>query len=182
MSSCDKTIQAVVLFAALAPAVAYAQEVPGCGFLVNAFGPFDYRDPSARDSALGMVEGHHFTTKVESLAGGISGPLIADIDYTLRAFPNHHRALNSVARFALQGGRFLSTSIPSADCFFLRAITFRPDDEVVRMIYANYLVKRGNVVAAKKQYDEALRIAPGSAEVSYNAGLFYLSMGDVARA
>lgn len=160
----------------------WAQPVTGCGSLSNAYGPFDYRDPEARGRPLYLVESTHFTTDVETLRRGASGPIAGDIDYTLRAFPNHHRALNSVARYALQGGRFLNEQIPSADCYFKRAVAFRPDDEVVRMLYGNYLVKRGDRAEAERQYEEALRLAPTSPEINYNAGLFYVSKGNLARA
>lgn len=163
---------------------ARAQDVPGCGNLSNAFGPFDYRDPEARGQPLQLVERAHFTQDVESLRRGkASANVVDDLNYTLRAFPNHHRALNSVAKYALQGGRFeRDSAIPSADCYFKRAVVFRPDDEVVRMIFGNYLSKRGDRAGARSQYEEALRLAPSAAEVNYNAGLFFASEGDLARA
>ena len=69
-----------------------AQDIGYCNLdLHNAFGPFDYR--TATKDKLKLVESYHFTPKVESLIGGQSGTLGADIDYTLRAFPNHPRAL-----------------------------------------------------------------------------------------
>ena len=172
-----------VLLGAFSLQQASAQLPPGCGSLQNAYGPFDYRDPEARAHKLEVVEKHHFTAEVESLVRGKSNfYAIGDIDYTLRAFPNHHRALNSVARYALQGGRFQSVSIPSADCYFQRAIAFRAEDDTVRMLYANYLAMRGDQIAAANQYEEALRLAPTSAEVNYNAGLFFVKQGDLARA
>jgi hypothetical protein len=169
----------------LVASVANGQVIPGCGTLENSFGPFDYRDPAARGGAgspLSLVESGHFTPGVESLTKGVSGSLIADIDYTLRAFPNHHRALNAVARYALLGGRFQSTTVTSADCYFRRAIAFRDDDEVVHMLYANYLAKRGDRERAREEYEYALKLAPNSAEVNYNAGLFYLGEGNLQRA
>ena len=67
-----------------------------CGSLENAYGPYDYR--TDRGNRLYLVESAHFTPVVESLISGLSGPLGAELDYTLRAFPNHHRALISDAR------------------------------------------------------------------------------------
>jgi len=163
--------------------LASAQQVPGCGELSNAFGPFDYRDPVARDEPLYLVEKEHFTPDIENLIRGRSGPLIAELDYTLRAFPNHHRALNSVSRYALRGeARWTNPSVRSADCYFERAIAFRPDDENVRMLYANYLTKRGRRDDARRQYEAALKLAPTSPEINYNAGLFSISEGDLERA
>ena len=160
-----------------------AQQVPGCGSLQNAFGPFDYRDPEARGEPLRLVESAHFTSSVESLMKGATGPVIGDLDYTLRAFPNHHRALNSVARYDLQGAKhWVNPAVRSAECYFERAIAFRSDDVVVHMLFANFLAKRGRPEDARRQYNEALRIAPNDAEVNYNAGLFFVDQGEIERA
>ena len=179
----DLLVTLVAILALSWGAVAGAQQVPGCGSLQNSFGPFDYRDPSARGEPLRLVESAHFTPSVESLTKGNTGSVIGDIDYTLRAFPNHHRALNSVARYELQGGKsWQDPVIRSAGCYFERAIAFRGDDQVVRMLYANFLAKNGRVPEARRQYEEALQIAPNDAEVNYNAGLFFLSQGEIERA
>lgn len=160
-----------------------AQEVPGCGVLQNAYGPYDYRDPIRKRDNLPIVESFHFTPEVESLRHGASGSVLSDLKYTLRAFPNHHRALKAIARFVLEGGRIpMDDSIPSADCYFDRAIAFQPDDAAVRVIYANYLFKRGAREDARKEYEEALRLAPDSAEINYVAGLFFVDAGDLERA
>ena len=178
----------VALSAALVLALAWgaglpAQEVPGCGVLQNAYGPFDYRDPVNKRDNLPIVETFHFTPDVESLRHGSSGTVLGDLRYTLRAFPNHHRALKSIARYALAGGQFpIDDSIPSAECYFDRAIAFRADDASVRVIYANYLFKTGGREEARKQYEEALRLAPESVEINYVAGLFFVDIGDLERA
>lgn len=160
-----------------------AQEVPGCGTLRNAFGPFDYRDPVNKQNNLQMVESFHFTPDVESLRRGHTGTVLDDLNYTLRAFPNHHRALSAIARYVIGGGQIpIDNSIPSADCYFVRAIAFRPDDEAVHVIFANYLYKTGERAKAREQYEEALRLAPESVEINYVAGLFFVDMGDLVRA
>lgn len=160
-----------------------AQEVPGCGVLQNAYGPFDYRDPVSKRDNLPIVETYHFTADVESLRHGRSGSVYGDLRYTLRAFPNHHRALRSIARYGIEGGEIpLDDDIPAVDCYFERAIAFRPDDAAVHVIYANYLFKRGERDEARKQYEEALRLGPDSVEINYVAGLFFVDMGDLRRA
>lgn len=166
------------------PMMAHSQQVLGCGSLENAFGPFDYRDPDARGQPLHLVESAHFTRDVETLRRGKSSAnVIDDLNYTLRAFPNHTRALNSLAAYAIQGGKISrDSSIPTADCYFQRAVQFRPDDYVVRMIYGGYLARLKQADAARVQYEEALRLAPESVEVNYNAGLFFVSQGDLVRA
>ena len=175
----------ILLFLAFSGAitVARAQEVPGCGVLTNHYGPFDFRLAKNKQNWLPVVEHAHFTPQVEELKSGQSAPLINDIDYTLRAFPNHARALASVARFSLQGGKFRDEiAISSAECAFDRAIAFAPDDPAVRVIYGNYLYKRKRFDAAREQYEAALKFYPDSAEINYNAGLFYTEVGDLVRA
>jgi Tfp pilus assembly protein PilF len=158
-----------------------AQEIPGCGELENSYGPFDYRDAYVRSQKLRVVEDFHFTRDVQSLQRGASGSVISDLDYTLRAFPNHIRALSVMSKYALQGGGFLDT-ISSADCYFLRAVTFAPDDAAVHLLYGNYLYKRKKLQEAREQYEAAVRLDPQSPEISYNAGLYFLEVGELERA
>ena len=160
-----------------------AQEVPGCGTLQNAYGPYDYRDPVNKRDKLPIVDTFHFTADVESLRRGNTGTVLGDLQYTLRAFPNHHRALKAIARYALEGGQFpVDNMIPSAECYFERAIVFTPDDAAVRVLYANYLFKSGGREKAREQYEQALRLAPNSIEVNYVAGLYFVDVGDLERA
>jgi tetratricopeptide (TPR) repeat protein len=165
-----------------APLAAQGLQVEVCGALQNPYGPFDYRDLGIRREYLPRVEQHHFTLQVRTLEQGKSSTLIGDIDYTLRAFPNHPAALDTVARYALRGGKFLPDGIPTADCYFERAVSFAIDDPAVRVLYGNYLLKRGQKDAARAHYEHALEVAPESPDVNYNAGLFYLELGDLNRA
>ena len=182
MSAHPRNRPLLALLASLAYSGALAQDVPGCGNLSNAFGPYDYRDPKLRNE-LSLVEVHHFTPQVEQLVRGqSSAEPLSDIVYTLRAFPNHHRALNSIGRFELGGGKILSGQIPSADCYFRRAVAFRPEDQQVRLLYGIFLSRKGDADAALEQYEAALEIAPESPEVNYNAALYFLDRGDLARA
>jgi tetratricopeptide (TPR) repeat protein len=159
---------------------ALAQDVPGCGSLRNGYGPYDYRSAEARSLRLPVVEQYHFSNDVAMLSRGAQA--LGDLDYTLRAFPNHARALQTVAKWALQGGRFPNPEIPSADCYFQRAMAFAADDPAVRVIYANFLFRSGHIDAARPQYEEALRLAPDSPEVNYDAGLLFVKLGDLPRA
>ena len=178
-----RVLALVIGIASLHPSYSSAQEVLGCGTLKNAYGPFDYRDPEARSRMLPIVTEFHFTRDVEMLARGSSGTVIGDLNYTLRAFPNFPRALQALERYALEGGQFPdNSSVPSAECYFQRAIAFAPDDPVVHAIHGDYLFRRGKRSEARAEYEKALQLAPGSAEITYNAGLFFLDVGDLERA
>src|SRR3954467_1988851 len=73
---------------------------------------------------LHTVESNHFLPQVETLQKGQSSSIQADIAFVLRAFPNHYRALNAMARWQLRNKLPFDDSIWTADCYFLRAIAF----------------------------------------------------------
>lgn len=148
-----------------------------CGDLQNAYGPFDYR--SDKDS-LGIVERFHLTPNVINLVSAQSaGAVGGDLDYTLRAFPNHHVALMAMARLGdkekLAKPRGASFSV---ECYFKRALRFRNDDAVVKTIYASYLAKNGKSAEALGQLNEAARLGEDNANIIYNTGLIYFDLKD----
>jgi len=161
-------------FIAHAPsAVALSDDIDDCGDpFQNAYGPYDYRTATPFQKQL--VEGAHFTRPVEMLQAGNAGTLGGDIGYTLRAFPNHPRALLAMVRL----GQRDKTKRPSGatytvGCFLERATVFRPDD-------VNVWIVRGIAFTMQKQYDRAIadfntaiKVNPQSANAHYNLGLTY---------
>jgi tetratricopeptide (TPR) repeat protein len=142
----------------------------------------DYTNPEHR-SRLDVVERFHFTPQVERLERGQSGYIGGDIGYTLEHFANHHRALSSLSRLALRekssrpkGAKY------SIECYFERAIRYRPDDARVRAIFGGYLLALGQQDAALVQLEEAARLEPGNATNQYNLGLVYVRKQDYAKA
>ncbi len=128
----------LALLASSAPLHAQAQAEPACGHLANPYGPFDYR--KERGKALGIVDGMHFNSDVRNLRRGQSGTLGGDLDYVLRAAPNHHMALASVSEWGVRLKTRQPPSLPrSIDCYFDRAIRFQPDDYLVWLIYGSFL-------------------------------------------
>src|SRR5678816_429071 len=123
-------------------------QTPPCGELRNSYGPFDYRTSKAE---LKIVEDFHFTPDVETLRHGNTGTVGGDLDYTLRASPNHHRALMAMVNLAIRtksekplGPKY------SVDCYFDRAIRFASDDASVRIIYGIYLYRVGKKADARR--------------------------------
>lgn len=151
-----------------------------CGSLQNAYGPYDYR--SDRDK-LGVVESFHFTPEVANLIRGKSGHIGGDLDYTLRAFPNHPRALMAMVQL---GEREKKTKVfgaqYSVECYLHRAIRFRADDATAKMIYANYLVKNGRNKDALKQLNDAASLNDSNTSLAYNIALVYLELKEYDQA
>jgi len=146
-----------------------------CGDLRNAYGPFDYR--TANPERKELVEGAHFTGDVETLTRGISGKLGAEIDYTLRAFPNHPRALLAIMKL----GEREKTEKPGGSrytvgCWFDRAIRFAPNDGAVRLLYGVYLSRKGEKQDAIKQLETARELIGEDANLHYNLGLAYFDL------
>jgi tetratricopeptide (TPR) repeat protein len=146
------------------------------------YGPYDYRTATVEQKSL--VEGAHFSKQNELLIKGTSqerpGP---DIDYTLRAFPNHPRALKSVMDLAFRektnkpfGTRYIT------ECWFNRALRFTPDDPQVHLIYGIFLLKSGKNKEAVEQLETARSLGLDSANFQYNLGLVYFQAHEYDKA
>lgn len=172
----------VPIFVFFTLAQGYAQSLsPVCGELTNGYGPFDYRktDTARRE----IVEKFHFTSKVETLRGGSTASTPGgDLAYTLRAFPNHPRALMATIRFAeLTKRNPPPEMIYSVDCWFERAEAFQPDDATVKMLYGSYLVKTGKQKEGIQRLEAALELSEEDMNILYNLGLAYFQLKDYDR-
>ena len=142
----------------------------------------DYTNAEDR-KGLSVVEQFHFSRAVETLTQGMTGSLGGDISYTLEHFPNHHRALASMAKLGLRlksaqphGARY------TVSCYFERAIAFAPHDVTARMVYGSYLLATGQDAMALEQLDAASRLAPEQATIQYNLGLMYVKKKEYEKA
>jgi tetratricopeptide (TPR) repeat protein len=175
-------VAATAAVAALGAQSAQSQIDADCGDpFQNAYGPFDYR--SASPDQKQIVEVNHFTPAVESLHSGITGSLGAEIDYTLRAFPNHPRALMAMIRL----GQRDRTNKPQGahytiDCYVDRAIRFRPDDTKARQIRGIYFSNQRRYNEAIADFSAVVQQQPDNANAHYNLGLAYFEAKDYARA
>lgn len=162
------------------PAAGAAPGAGSCGDLANAYGPFNYR--TERES-IAIVEKNHFGPEVESLQKGQSSWLGGDIDYVLRASPNHARALAAMMRLAdkekrdpPQGANY------SVACYFERAMRFDPKDPVVRMVRASFLHGKGRHADALAEMQAAGKLGARGPDYDYALGLAYLDAGDADQA
>ncbi|MDO8777632.1 MAG: ABC transporter permease [Burkholderiaceae bacterium] len=167
-----------MLIVAFTSSPAFAQAVASsCGTLSSPgqYGPYDFRTTDRDKVQIVLI--HHFLPADEALLPTKLGPPGGDIDYTLRALPNYHRALIAMMRL----GEKEKTPQPKGsthtiDCWFQRALLFRPDDAVVRMIYSTYLNSKGRLPDANTQLEFATAYAKDSAFTHYNIGLHYLDL------
>ncbi|MBJ7310860.1 tetratricopeptide repeat protein [Rugamonas sp. CCM 8940] len=173
---------AAILLCLAGLGAAAAPPAHDCGELVRHEPGGDYTNANDRQG-LQLVEQFHFTPDVERLVRGSTDTIGGDIAYTLEHFPNHHRALAAMARLALRG----KNSRPQGarytiDCYFDRALRFKPDDAKVRSVFGGYLLAIGQAPAALDQLREAARLEPENATTHYNLGLLYLKQKDYAPA
>ena len=173
-----KTPLTACLLAALLGTSALAQESSCGGFPKADNGPYDYR--KVRDRRLAVVEQFHFTHKVESLMAGSSSQFVADdLSFTLRAFPNHHRALLAIAKLGERTKSQQPTkSMYTIDCWFDRATRFAPDDHVAKMLYAQWLGKQKRMPEALAQMKQADGLVGDSPLSLQSLGLLYLELGE----
>lgn len=161
----------------LAGSPAYADEAYNeCGGFGGHYGPFDYR--SASQDQRELVEKYHFTPRVENLIGGSTGMTPgADLEYTLRAFPNHPRALMSVIKLGEKQKREKPREMSyTVACWLERAERFRPDDGMVKAVHGIYLIRSGQPGKGAEKLQAALELSGDNANIYYNLGLAYFEL------
>jgi tetratricopeptide (TPR) repeat protein len=178
-----------VLFMVCCASLGQTQELPaGCGSLrvAGRFGPYDYRAdhyvPDVYRShaiLLKTVEDFHFIPEIETLQRGkAGGPPGGDLSYTLHAFPNHYRALLAMVALGEKEKTDKPMGVPyPVECWFQRAIAWRPDDNIVRLLYASYLVKKNRADEADRQLVMTSNNAVDNPFTHQNIGLVYFDMG-----
>lgn len=191
---------ALALTALLPGQTPYARNAPWVGetldgraceqFEAQGVGPWDYTSPKDRTDNLKLVEGAHFTSNVRSLIRGATAvsPL-HDLEYTIRAFPNHYPALYTMIRYAterafarqaakawVRPGRRGRIPTPP-ECYLTRAIAFSPDDHHLHVLEGLFYHRKGLHPRAHAAYNRAIAIAPDSAEANYNFALLLADMG-----
>lgn len=161
-------IDAILLVAVLASA--------DCGQVRQYAVGGDYTSAKDRRN-LALVEAFHFTPDVEALKRGSVKPG-ENIGTTLEHYPNHHRALAAMARLGQrdQAAR-VNGAAYTVDCYFQRAIRFRPEDAKVRVVYSSHLLETGRADAALAQMREAVRIDPLDPAAHYNLGILFVMRG-----
>jgi tetratricopeptide (TPR) repeat protein len=128
-----------------------------------------------------LVEDFHFTLGVETLTRPKNTTfrnMGQDVQYVLNVFPNHHRALITMEKLVERWKVDPAPGAPfTVECYFDRAIRFRPDDTVARALYAQFLGRRGRSEQAAIQLEQAVKHAKDNALSHYNIGLVFFEIG-----
>jgi tetratricopeptide (TPR) repeat protein len=66
----------------------------------------------------------------------------------------------------------------TVDCYFDRAIRFRPDDFNVYLVYGTYLLNVSQTKSAVQQLEKSLALNDENANAHYNLGLAYFDLRD----
>jgi tetratricopeptide (TPR) repeat protein len=174
------------------------------------FGPYDYyRPPSQPPAAIALVERAHLGYVVaEQLFKKDYCGYYLNLDYTLRALPNHPKALTMMAKYleshatcppsrkdevttaaaviALESGTWQERDMTY---YFETAINFMTEDTRViprhaetHVLYGDWLRKSGNYEKAQKQYETAISLKPGFTDAYYGMGMMYLDQKNTAKA
>ncbi len=185
-----KTLSGIALLIILVVATNLQAANSFCGELytkrgARQFGPYDYSNAYNRKRYLPIVERGHFNLNVRNLSKGQTSTIAGDLGYVLRKFPNHYPALIAFAKLVLRDKTAVrpDDELYTVECFFDRAMRFKPGDAKLRAIYANYLQRLGGRQDdAMEQYQEAFRLQPENATTNYNLGLMYLKEKDYEQA
>lgn len=158
----------------------YAQvDATICGDLSGV--QWDYRTATQKQHI--EVEGAHFPPIVENLIRGNRGYLGGDLAYTLRASPNHHRALASLMNWSDRLKLYILPNMPlPVECYFERGIRYKADDHVVRMLYAQFLAGKNRIIEVEKQLEQVASMAGDNAFTLYNIGLLYSDIKNYEKA
>lgn len=172
---------------ATAPWVGVTFDGGTCSGKQQGYGPYDYLARRVYAENLKLVEDYHFTPDIEQLARKNSDSLAKNIDYTLRAWPNHHRALRSMMRLRSKSTgsedmKFQSMSIPPMECYFNRAIRFSPKDSSTRMLQAMFYHQERMLEESEAAYEAALSLAPEDLQIMYNFALLLVEKKQYGRA
>jgi tetratricopeptide (TPR) repeat protein len=149
------------------------QGLPCRGALIP-FGPFDYLDRAKFQGELFITEEYHLTPEILNLQQATTTTAINDIQYTLMAWPNHHKALYAAYKFRLlnRGGFRRDINAPSpVECHLQRAINFSPRDPIPYMIQGLLLHEWEQYKQALAAFRKANQLMPNDVITLYNMGL-----------
>jgi hypothetical protein len=169
-----------IAFASVGEARTTGKRVGSCSTLTNAYGPFDYTNPKLRAEKLPIVEKHHFAPYAYNLRGGLTNRTrAADLDYAFRAVPNHHLAMEAMARLHRRANaEKLDDANVTLSCYFELSHGFAPNDPVDPIVECVHYPAAEGLSAVENALLRALDINAQSPEAAYNLGLPCVRKGE----
>ncbi len=153
-------------------------------FAGDHFNTADYRlrDSTANYKMEFAINWEHHTGPAQKRvhAGDLTSIVMADLDFTLKRWPNHRDAIRTLIEYDLAGGK--SYGYAPTECWLRHAHEYAPDDVDVILAEAYFHQRKGDREVAKSQYEEALAQGSKSPEVHYNLGLLYFDLADFPHA
>lgn len=145
---------------------------------------FDYTDPHDRADQLEIVEQIHFTASIRRLQHPNT---LNNLEYTLGRFPNHHRALYAMIRYATEAvfaqraeqdwaSMYRGRESQPPECYLQRAMDFARDDHRVRTLAGIYYHRVDEHERAREAYEQAISMDPDFALAHYSYGLLLTDM------
>lgn len=185
-----KTLIFFILITANIPAIGK------CNMDLSNFktGPWDYYDAinsqpngANRMGNIKRVTNAHLTQKNLQMLRN-RDRLTDDLDYTLRAIPNHPDALNLASRlermlnsdFVPQNMKYEKMT-KSADCYFQRALKLRKHAGTYE-VYAIHFHRNKKYSEAKEQHIKAMNLGSKSANSHYNHALTLIKLEEYQEA
>lgn len=177
------------LFIVVFSQISSAQD-PFCSMdLSNHYGPYDFYDPANHqgNTRVNIVVGAHLTQSMLQMKRGNTGLEIStDLDYTLRAIPNHPQALDLASRLERAvrlGQKPKSERLDrTVNCYFLRALKLNGDVPETLYVWGLHFQRNGKLKEAHDRFEKAEELGIGDALFDYNYGLLYFSLGDMKQA
>ena len=167
------------------------------------YGPYNYYDSKNHIKGAGGVTGglknetritivtkYHLNSNIVRLTKGQTGTHISgDLDYTLRALPNHPVALDTISRFEIRQAsspdfKAKQKAMPySAECYFQRALKiFGYNQPQTYMLWGLHKYREKKYQEAIEYFNKAESLGFNSADLAYYFGLTYLKLGDINKA
>lgn len=194
MKKISKALHFLILLLYSLPSMAELDCPPVDYTTYEQYGPYDYYkasnhkvgvDNRKNQSRITIVTTYHLTDSVINLTKGRTGyNLRGDLDYTLRALPNHPVALDTVSRFEQKRKLFpgyakkQAAMFYKADCYFQRAINvYGTKQPQTWMLWGMHKHRQGQYEEAINKYQKALKEGNDTPDLYYNMGLTYYKLG-----
>jgi tetratricopeptide (TPR) repeat protein len=179
-------IGALAALLAIVPAQGETLGAAACGPmpLPGQTAIYDYADQTVdwNRNNIQLIWEQHLSKVDPDLAINDFQDALYQLDFALRYTPNHYWALRKLVQIQKEkpgivydpgGGTLDHPFNPTTECYFDRALRFRPKDSNLRLLFGVYYHQIRRLDQAMEQYKIAETMRPKSSEIQYNIGLIH---------